>query len=71
MSAKNRVNPDHYKGAGRDRPNESILQERHKQKMSRAKARIATGEAAQSGRKHDDKQENPPAKAEEGAQDQL
>ena len=24
MSSKNNVNPDHYKTAGRDRPNESI-----------------------------------------------
>jgi hypothetical protein len=29
MSSKNNVNPDHYKVAGRDRPNENLLPEPH------------------------------------------
>ena len=43
MSAKNNVNPDHYKLAGRDRPNELIVPEEEKQQMAleagQAKAR--------------------------------
>jgi hypothetical protein len=34
MSAKNNVNPDHYKVAGRDRPNERIAPEVEKQKLA-------------------------------------
>jgi hypothetical protein len=34
VSAKNIVNPDHYKIAGRDRPNETIVPEVEKQKMA-------------------------------------
>ena len=43
MSAKNNVNPDHYKLAGRDRPNEHLVPEEEKQQMAleteQAKAR--------------------------------
>ena len=38
MSHKNNVNPDHYKLAGRDRPNETVLSEEEKQKYAQAKA---------------------------------
>lgn len=38
MSHKNNVNPDHYKVAGRDRPNEDVLSEQEKQKYAEAKA---------------------------------
>jgi hypothetical protein len=34
MSAKNIVNPDHYKIAGRDRPGENVVPEVEKQKMA-------------------------------------
>ena len=34
MSKKNNVNPDHYKTAGRTRPGDDILQERHKSKLT-------------------------------------
>jgi hypothetical protein len=43
VSAKNIVNPDHYKLAGRDRPNERVVPEVEKRKMAaeaeRAQAR--------------------------------
>jgi hypothetical protein len=38
MSHKNNVNPDHYKLAGRDRPNETVVAEEEKQKYSQAQA---------------------------------
>lgn len=46
MSGKNNVNKDHYTQAGRDRPNENIVHDDHKESLSRAQKRIATGEAA-------------------------
>lgn len=46
MSAKNNVNKDHYTQAGRDRANENIVHDDHKEAMTRAEKRIATGEAA-------------------------
>lgn len=46
MSGKNNVNKDHYTQAGRDRPNENIVHEDHKEAMTRTEKRIATGEAA-------------------------
>ncbi len=39
MSQKNNVNPDHYKVAGRDRPNE-IVSPRTKQAYSEDRARL-------------------------------
>lgn len=47
MSKKNKVNPDHYKQAGRAQTGHGPLeQELNKQKLTRAQARVATGEAA-------------------------
>jgi hypothetical protein len=46
MSAKNNVNKDHYTQAGRDRANENIVHDDHKEAMTQAEKRIATGEAA-------------------------
>lgn len=46
MSSKNNVNKDHYTQAGRDRPNENIVHSEHKEALTRAQKRIATGEAA-------------------------
>ena len=43
MSHKNNVNPDHYKLAGRDRPNEDVLPEEEKQKYAQAKAGAQQG----------------------------
>lgn len=40
MSAKNNVNPDFYKVAGRDRPNENVLHERQKQSMAQEQERL-------------------------------
>jgi hypothetical protein len=37
MSGKNNVNPDHYKVAGRDRPNESLQPEVEKRKYAGAR----------------------------------
>ena len=34
MSRKNNVNPDHYKAAGRDRPNEVVLPEIEKKELT-------------------------------------
>ena len=34
MSRKNNVNPDHYKTAGRDRPNEVVLPEFEKKELT-------------------------------------
>jgi hypothetical protein len=34
MSRKNNVNPDHYKTAGRDRPNEVVLPEIEKKELT-------------------------------------
>jgi hypothetical protein len=34
MSSKNNVNPDHYKVAGRDRPNETVLGEQAKHRYA-------------------------------------
>lgn len=46
VSSKNNVNKDHYTQAGRDRPNENIVHSDHKEGLTRAEKRIATGEAA-------------------------
>ena len=46
MSAKNNVNKDHYTQAGRDRANQNIVHDDHKEAMRQAEKRIATGEAA-------------------------
>ena len=45
MSKKNRVNPDHYKLTGRDRPGEDILHKQNKEKFRRAKATASEGAA--------------------------
>jgi hypothetical protein len=39
MSSKNNVNPDHYKVAGRDRPNETV-QQVHRQQRAEAESRL-------------------------------
>jgi hypothetical protein len=59
MSAKNIVNPDHYKIAGRDRPNERVVPEVEKQQMAVEAAEI---EARRARRR--------PAPAAEGAAEQ-
>jgi hypothetical protein len=46
VSAKNRVNKDHYTQAGRDRANENIVHDEQKEALTRTQKRIATGEAA-------------------------
>jgi hypothetical protein len=40
MSSKNNVNPDFYKVAGRDRPNESVIHEREKRSMAQERERL-------------------------------
>jgi len=40
MSAKNNVNPGNYKVAGRERQGEDVVQERQKQSMGQARARL-------------------------------
>ena len=40
MSGKNNVNPDFYKVAGRDRPNETVIHERQKQSMAQERERL-------------------------------
>jgi len=35
MSKNINVNPDHYKGAGRERPGEDIVHERERQELTR------------------------------------
>jgi hypothetical protein len=40
MSGKNNVNPDHYKVAGRNRPNETVIHERQKQAMAQERERL-------------------------------
>jgi hypothetical protein len=40
MSAKNNVNPGTYKVAGRERQGEEVVQEREKQSMGQARARL-------------------------------
>ena len=40
MSGKNNVNPDFYKVAGRDRPNETVIHEQEKQSMARERERL-------------------------------
>jgi hypothetical protein len=39
MSSKNNVNPDHYKLAGRDRPNENVLHEQEKRSLAQEQER--------------------------------
>ena len=39
MSQKSNVNPDHYRIAGRDRPNENVVHDDHKQEYSQAQKR--------------------------------
>jgi hypothetical protein len=46
MSGKNNVNKDHYTQAGRNRPNEQVVHDEHKEALTRKQKRIATGEAA-------------------------
>jgi hypothetical protein len=61
MSGKNNVNKDHYTQAGRDRPNENIVHEDHKEAMTRNQKRVATGEAAiPKGQRVKGRAENPP-----------
>jgi hypothetical protein len=61
MSAKNNVNKDHYTQAGRDRANENIVHDDHKEAMTRAEKRIATGEAAlPRGQRVKSRDEDPP-----------
>jgi hypothetical protein len=43
MSGKNNVNPDHYKVAGRDRPNEVIPPKYANRKLPRKAKRAARG----------------------------
>ena len=38
-TSKSNVNPNHYKGAGRERQGEDILQTRHKQKHAQSRVR--------------------------------
>jgi hypothetical protein len=59
MSAKNIVNPDHYKIAGRDRPNERLVPEVEKQRMA--------AEAAEADARRTRRRPAPPA-AEAGAE---
>jgi hypothetical protein len=40
MSGKNNVNPDFYKVAGRDRPNENVIHEQEKQSMAQERERL-------------------------------
>ena len=40
MSSKNNVNPDYYKIAGRDRPNENVVHEQEKQSMAQERERL-------------------------------
>ena len=60
MSGKNNVNPDHYKVAGRDRPNETLLPEAHAKDGARGKrasrpnfipGAVPVGKAATRGKK--------------------
>ena len=39
MSSKNNVNPDHYKVAGRDRPNENVVHEQENQSLAEEQER--------------------------------
>jgi hypothetical protein len=61
MSAKNNVNKDHFTQAGRDRPNEDVVHNDHKETLTRKQKRIATGEAAlPKGQRVKPRSENPP-----------
>jgi hypothetical protein len=57
MSSKNNVNPDHYKVAGRDRPNDDLLQNVQKQQFAEAEARRKRTAAAALG----DREQQPAA----------
>jgi hypothetical protein len=48
MSSKNNVNPDHYKGAGRERQGEDIVHSVQKQRFAETEARMkrSRGDAA-------------------------
>ena len=43
MSAKNRVNPDHYKTAGRDPQGENVLQEEARRRRAESIPRPGSG----------------------------
>ncbi|HMQ29610.1 MAG TPA: hypothetical protein PKD53_02735 [Chloroflexaceae bacterium] len=61
MSGKNNVNKDHYTQAGRDRPNENVVHDDHKEALTRKQKRIATGEAAvPKGQRVKSRAEQPP-----------
>lgn len=61
MSAKNNVNKNHYTQAGRDTPRETIVHSDHKEELTRAEKRIATGEAAvPKGQRVKSRDEDPP-----------
>lgn len=61
MSGKNNVNKDHYTQAGRDRANENIVHDDHKEALTRKQKRIATGEAAvPKGQRIKSRAEQPP-----------
>ena len=47
MSGKNNVNPAHYKVAGRDRPNETVIHEQEKQSLAREQERLERQKPAQ------------------------